>query len=109
MFASTGKGDESAAAGSGDGSKAVTLHTSADATRATVGTAMKTGRVLTRTLSGKSLGSAEPYAVAWNAAGEQEVSTRAGKKMKLGPKAVSDMTQQAISLMAHVDEVNEVN
>src|SRR4051812_19546693 len=108
-LASTSKGDESVAVGSGDDSRAVTLHTYAAATRATVGTALKTGRVLTRTLSGKSLGSAEPYAVAWNAAGEQDVSTRAGKKLKLGPKAVSDMTQQAISLMARADEVNEVN
>lgn len=46
--------------------------------------------------------------MAWNASGEQEVSTRAGKKLKLGPKAVSDMTQQDITLMAHADEVNEV-
>ena len=74
-----------------------------------MGTALKTGQVLTRTLSGKILGSDQPYALAWNAAGEQEVSTRAGKKLKLGPKAVSDMTQQAIALMARADEVNEVN
>src|SRR3954469_9445703 len=109
MLASTGKAGESTAAGSGDGSKAITLHTSAAATRANVGTILKTGQVLTRTLSGKILGSAEPYALAWNAAGEQEVTTRAGKKMKLGPKAVSEMTQRDISLMARIDEVNEVN
>ena len=73
-----------------------------------MGTTLKTGQVLTRTLSGKGLGLAQPYALAWNAAGEQEVNTHAGKKLKLGPKAVSDMTQQAIYLMAHTDKVNEV-
>src|SRR4051812_14969264 len=107
-LASTGKSGGSAAAGSGYGSKAVALHSSATATHANVGTTLEMGQVLTRTLSGNVLGSAEPYALAWNAAGEQEVSTRAGKKLKLGPKAISDITQQAITLMARADEINEV-